>query len=605
MRNLESIEILCGQGGLNSSGSPALVADTDLVEVESITYEDDTWKKDGGATKFNSSVITGTDPEVRSMHHFRTQSGTHELVVATRTNRILVVGSGGITKTVYSGGALSFYHSPFVEGYDGTQKALYHFSGGFLPSVYTGGTVASPLLGESIGTVTADSGTDTFTRTSHGLSNAERVFFVNSGGALPGGIDTYTTPYWVISSAANTFQVSSTQAGPAQNLTSNGTGTTTVYRQTMPNDWIGFANWTRWGFMHRGRMFTGGGSQYPYNVYTSVLDNHNDYVNTGALLFSIYPGEGDICIGGCSWRNKAYIFKFPYGIYVLDDESTNTADWGFKRISKYVGAISQASIVEADDEVYFVSPDGYIHALSAVQESGDVRSSAIKGLELGPYLRNNTDFSKLSTAAWSGFSNYPVPQGVYYPTKKKLYFSFSSSPNVTSVQGYPVNKTIVGLDLHRSNPRGGIFDAHAFTATRDEADSLCIYRDPTTGDPTLLAGGSNGYIYKLDQSARTKDSAGYSGRFETKTFYPYGNTRNANMRELEVTFAPASSSNSITISVYQDGALSTSATLTDSSPRMRLYGDCRRFYIVGENSVNNESFSVSSIAVRFVPGNME
>ena len=38
---------------------------------------------------------------------------------------------------------------------------------------------------------------------------------------------------------------------------------------------------------------------------------------------------------------------------------------------------------------------------------------------------------------------------------------------------------------------------------------------------------------------------------------------------------------------------------------MRLYGDCRRFYIVGENSVNNETFSVSSMAVRFTPGNME
>lgn len=581
-----------------------MVADTDLTSVESITYENDTWQKEGGATKFNSSAVTGTDPEIRAMFNFR-NSSVNELVVATRTNRLLVVGASGISKTLYTGTAVFFYHSPFVEGFDGTNKALYHFSGGYLPSVYTGGSIAYHALGAIIGTVTADSGTDTFTRTSHGLSNNERVFFDNSGGALPGGITSFTAPYWVVNSAANTFQVSTIQAGSPVNITSNGTGTTTVHRQTMAADWIGFNNWPRWGFMHRGRMFAGGGSQYPYNVYTSVLNNHNDYVNTGALLFSVYPGEGDICIGGISWRNKAYIFKFPSGIYVLDDESTSTSDWGFKRISKYVGAISQASIVEADDDVYFVSPDGYIHALSAVQESGDVRSSAVKGLELGPYLRANTDFSKLSTAAWSAFSVYPVPQGVYYPTKKKLYFSFSSNPNVLSAQLYPVNKTIVGLDLHRSNPKAGVFDAHVFTSTRDEAESLCVYRDPTTGDPVLLAGGSNGFIYKLDQSARTKDSAGYTGRFETKTFYPYGNTRNANMRELEVTFAPGTSNNSLTIKVYQDGALATTATVTDASPRMRLYGDCRRFYIVGENSVNNETFSVSSMAVRFTPGNME
>lgn len=606
MRALEAIDILCGHGGLNASGSPALVADTDLVAVESLTYENDTWQKDGGATKFNSSAVTGTDPEIRSMHHFRSQSGTHELVVATRKNRLLVVGSGGITKTIYNGSSgISFFHSHFAEGFNGSTKALYHFSGGLYPSVYTGGDVAYHGLGSIIGTVTADSATDTFTRTAHGLSNNERVFFDNAGGALPGDIFSFTAPYWVVNSAANTFKVSLIQAGSPVNITSNGSGTTTVHRQTMPTDWTGLGNYPRWGFMHRGRMFAGGGSEFPYNVYTSVLNNHNDYVNTGALLFSVYPGEGDICIGGISWRNKAYVFKFPSGIYVLDDESTSTSDWGFKRISKYVGAISQSSIVEADDDVYFASPDGYIHALSAVRESGDVRSSAVKALELGPYLRANTDFSKLSTSAWSSFLNYPVPQGVYYPKKKKIYFSFSSSPNVISSQGYPVNKTIIGLDIHRSNARAGVFDAQIFTSTRDEADSLCIYRDPTTGDPTLLAGASNGFIYKLDQSARSKDSAGYTSEFETKTFYPYGNARNANMRELEVTFAPGSSGNSITVHVYQDDLLSTSATLTDASPRMRLYGDCRKFFIVGTNSVNNETFSVSQITVRFVPGNAE
>ncbi len=603
MRDLETLSIVCGQGGLNSSESPDVVRDTDLTSVESITYEDDTWKKDGGATKFNSSAVTGTDPEVRSMFHFRSGS-TSELVIATRQRRLLVVGSAGITKTL-SSTKLSSYHSVLVEGYDGTQKALYHFAGSGYPLVYTGGDTAIPL-GSVVGTVTADSGTDTFTRTSHGLANNTLVFFSNSGGALPSGIiagEANTSSYYVVNTAANTFQVATYSGGPAVNFTTNGTGTHTVHQTTIPIDWSSNSNQVRWGFMHNGRMYTGGGDSLPYSVYVSVLNNHSDFLNTGTLLFQIYPGEGDICIGGISWRNKAYIFKFPYGIYVLDDSSTDTSLWGWKRISKYVGAISQASIVEADDEVYFVSSDGYIHALSAVQESGDVRSSAVKGLELGPYIRSATDFSKLSTTAWSGFLSYPVPQGVYYPTKRKLMFSFSADPNVLSSQTYPVNKVLIGLDLHRSDPSTGIRDAQPFVCTRDEYESLCVYRDPTTGDPALLAGASNGFIYKLDQSSYSKDSAGYTASFETKTFYPYGNERKASMRELRVIFAPGSSSNSVTIKVYQDGTLSTTATLTDASPRMRLYGDCRRFYITGENSTINECFSIMRIDVRYVPGN--
>ena len=80
--------------------------------------------------------------------------------------------------------------------------------------------------------------------------------------------------------------------------------------------------------------------------------------------------------------------------------------------------------------------------------------------------------------------------------------------------------------------------------------------------------------------------------------------KRANMRELQVTFAPGSSNNSIVIKVYQDGTLSSTATLTDSSRRMRLAGDCRKFYIVGENDTNNSTFSVSNIMVRYKPGNM-
>lgn len=604
MRSLDALSIQCGQGGLNSSPSPDVVRETDLAAVESVIYEDDTWKKDGGATKFNSVAVTGPDPEVRAMFNFRS-GATNELVVATRDNRLLVVGTGGITKTLYNPAGISWYHAPLVEGFDGTNKALYHFGGwaGY-PQVYTGGDTARMQLGSVVGTVTADSATDTFTMTAHGLANGDRVFFSNSGGALPTGLFENSLPYYVINTAANMFQIATTGSGSAVNFTTNGTGTHTVHRSTMPLDWSNGANSVRWGFMHRGRMYAGGGDQLPYTVYASVLDNHSDYLNSGTLLFQIYPGEADLCVGGISWRNKAYIFKFPYGIYVLDDASTDTAQWGWRRISKYVGAISQASIVEADDEVYFVSPDGYIHALSAVQESGDVRSSAVKGLEIGPYLRENTDFSRMPTATWSGFRAYPVPQGVYSPVKRKLYFSFPK-PGAVSSQGYPINKTVIGLDLHRSDPSTGIRDAQVFVSTRDECESFCIYRDPTTGGPVLLAGATNGFIYKLEQETWTKDGAGYMGSFETKEFYPYGNTRRANMRELQVVFAPGSTNNAIRINVYQDGTFAAQADLTDASPKMRLYGDCKRFKIVGENSQLASPFSITRIDVRYLPGNEE
>lgn len=602
MRSYDKLEILCGQGGLNASKSPDLVRDIDLVDMESLTFEQDTWQKDGGATKFNSSAVTGPDPEIRDMHQFMIGE-TSELVCATRDNRIVVVGTGGVTKTILSNAGSTFAHNNFVEGYNGVQKALY-FWGGLVnggPSVYTGGDAAIPL-GSSVGTVTANSGTDTFTLTAHGLANNTRVFFTNSGGALPGGLLPLATPYYVVNTAANTFQVSTFSGGAAENITSNGTGTTTVHRSTQALDWLGGTYSPRWGFLHRGRMYTGGGS-VPHAVYASVLNNHSDFLNSGTLYFDVYPGEGEVIVGGISWRERAYLFKYPKGIYRLDDSSLDTADWGWKRVSWYVGAVSHASIVEADDEVYFVSPDGFIHILSPVQEYGDVQSSAVKGMEIGPYIRNNTDFSKLPLTTGSVFRYHPTVKSTYYAKKKKVLFAFSAIPNVISSQSLPVNKVLIGIDLHRSNPGGGMREYQPFVSTRDQCESLAIYRDPATAEQVLLAGDSNGFIYKLDQSARSKDSAGYMARFETKTFRPYSNDQNANLKELEVVFADGSSSNSVVIKVYINGTLATTKTLTDSDRFMRLYGDAITVKIVGENDTINSSFSIAKIIVRFKPGN--
>lgn len=606
-RRLDTLTIACGQGGLNASKSPDLVRDTDLRDLQAITFEDDTWRKEGGAEKFNSVAIPpdGSYSETEifgSLHQFVSETGTSELI-AYNGHQYVVVGSGGVTKTIVSGMELGIRCKP-VEGYDGTQKVVYLFNGitpsvGGGPWVYAGGAKALQL-GTAVGTVTLDHTTETINRTAHGLTNGTLIFFSTTGTlpADPGILG----QYYVVNAAANSFQVSFTSGGSAIPFASNGTGTHTVHRSTMPNDWTTDYS-PRWGFMHRGRMFMGGGAN-PFAVYVSVLNNHSDFRNSGTLFYLVYPGEGDMIVGGVSWRNKAYIFKYPSGIYVLDDPDSDSNTWEWRRVSRFAGTFSQSSIVEADDDVYFPSPTGYFHALSAVQESGDVRSSAVMPMETGPHIKTKLDIGKTGVHPGGLFYYYPQPQSVYYAEKRKILFGFIATPNILSADGAPLNKALYSIDIHRSDPSRGIRDAMVSFSSRDECESLTIYRDPTTAREMVLAMASNGFIYTLDQSARTKDAAGYMGTFTTKEFFPYGDDRLANMRELQVTFAPESTNNSIVIKVYQDGVLSKTKTLTDSDRRMRLAGDCRKFYIVGENDTNNSSFSVSIIVVRYTSGNM-
>lgn len=75
---------------------------------------------------------------------------------------------------------------------------------------------------------TFNASTDLVTATAHGFVNGDIVLFGNVGGALPGGI-TANTPYYVIGSTTNTFQISTTKGGTALDITTAGTGTTTAY----------------------------------------------------------------------------------------------------------------------------------------------------------------------------------------------------------------------------------------------------------------------------------------------------------------------------------------------------------------------------------------
>jgi hypothetical protein len=78
----------------------------------------------------------------------------------------------------------------------------------------------APYLAQA---VTADSGTDKVTLTSHGLGNGDRVKF--GGTAVPGGL-TAGVWYYVRDAAANDFKLSSTEFGDALDLTSAGTSVT-------------------------------------------------------------------------------------------------------------------------------------------------------------------------------------------------------------------------------------------------------------------------------------------------------------------------------------------------------------------------------------------
>lgn len=76
--------------------------------------------------------------------------------------------------------------------------------------------------GTAVSGVTVDHTTNTFTKASHGLGNNTVIYFMTSS-SYPTNVSGLTK-YYIVNTATNTFQISTTLGGAALDMTGNGTG---------------------------------------------------------------------------------------------------------------------------------------------------------------------------------------------------------------------------------------------------------------------------------------------------------------------------------------------------------------------------------------------
>lgn len=91
-------------------------------------------------------------------------------------------------------------------------------------------SLASLGRGTAVGTFTTDQTTEICTCTGHGLSDGDVVHVANSGGGLPGGLATLTT-YYIRDKTTDTFKLTATRGGSAIDITTNGSGTHSLYNK--------------------------------------------------------------------------------------------------------------------------------------------------------------------------------------------------------------------------------------------------------------------------------------------------------------------------------------------------------------------------------------
>lgn len=445
-------------------------------------------------------------------------------------------------------------------------------------------TVQRLLVWCTDGTIRRDTGAGTFPDTmKSGLNTSGLPVWAEGGAELLGnsrkaflttGLDTVQV---VVADAATTRDINATK----------------------PADWSG-TNQPRFLIPHNGRLWGG----FLHRIYGSTTTDHEDFQAAGSAQLPVFAGESSYLQGGISFKSQLFLWKWPLGIYVLDDSSVTLADWHIERVTSGIGLAGPEALCVIDNDVLFLSEVGHLHLLTNVRD-GDVSASDLtQANELGPWVRDNIELDN---------SALERAQAIYYADRKEAHIAVRG-------RGSATNNLRLIVDLNRRDgPRIRVED-------KDICEDLALQRD-TKSIRRPISGDDVGTVWKLDQAAKSKAGVGYASEFQT----PHDDfgwvdaslaTRRKGFQWLECVMQPTGNYD-LSVDTILDGeyretktfnlgqagvalgdfVLDTDRLAGDSvrNLRKRISGTARRLSLLGRLSGANQDFSVSLFYVGSKP----
>ena len=399
-----------------------------------------------------------------------------------------------------------------------------------------------------------------------------------------------------------------TFTGLAQVQVLSGDGVVTADLTTPPADWA--ASFPVCGVLQGPRPLGAGNANDPHRVYYSTATNMEDFTGAGAGTIAVFPGEGQGIVAMASFLGTIIIWKYPRSIYLLVASDADPANWTVTRLTGALGGASPRCWTFVDNDLIFMDASGTFHSLTAVQEFGDFKASAIsERVYFTEWARRNLNLSKFRTT-----------QAIYYPYRREAHFTCASTNSSA------MDRRVI-WDFNRNDgngivPRFRYNDFPNGPALFTRLDANNILR-PACGD-------NAGFIRLLDQDTKSLDGAGYTSRFKTAALdgdsgdpgNP-GGTRRKNGKFLELVIVPKGNF-TLSVTVFWDDeekgtysydmggagvALGTFVLDTNAlsgglirREKHRITGDGFRFALEAVNSSAGQDFSVSKFYLYYALG---
>lgn len=272
-------------------------------------------------------------------------------------------------------------------------------------------------------------------------------------------------------------------------------------------------------FGFRGVTMAFGNANRLHALYGSLGSDHEDYASAGTFILNVFPGQGERIAAGLTAIGRCFVFKYPQGIYFIDDSAATISGWFILPITNTYGVPLTPHAIDQVDQstVAFLNANG----APIFMEETFATLTGIRFVDLFKAL----NFRQSARALFDP-TRMAQSQLRWDDEQKQLHATYSA------IGATSQTRRLV-IDFNGERTRVSI-------SSLCGADALWIERAGATTVP--VAGDATGVLRRLGEEARLVDGLPYPMRVvTTPTDYSSQDPRFAGLKDftwLHVEYVP-------------------------------------------------------------------
>jgi hypothetical protein len=218
-----------------------------------------------------------------------------------------------------------------------------------------------------------------------------------------------------------------------------------------------------------------------------------DFLTDAPVKIAIDTNDG-LGLQGCVEFGDRLICFSKSKAYRLDDDSTDSDNWGFYQVNWDGGVVNWRCIIKTDNNLVLMADDGTIYDVRTVEQYGDYKSSSLtRPAKIDKWITDNVSLGQ--------GNNF---HGIYDPNLRAIkYFVQRKAKSQTD--------TALTFFIDRGAENGWVLHGNWSNNSGYSASTSALIRD-SAGVWNVYTGDYSGSLWKLEQAALHDNSNGfYSG----------------------------------------------------------------------------------------------